>query len=382
MQWMPYAVIILWRDKGRYYPAVLAVAFSALLIAIQGGLLFGILDCVSVPIDYARADLWITTSDTESINQSRPIPKSWLLRLAGRPEVVRTEDYILASGHWHKPNMGSSEVCILVGSRLDKDSLGVVRQIPDELRARLAEPGTIVVDEGDLPVLGLKRGVGEVAEINGKRVRIVGTIRSIQGLDFAWIYCSLETAREVLPQFAANRDQMQFGLASCHSPEEAEALARELRETYKEEKMGVFTRSEFSRRVRHYWLFRSKGGVVLVLTLVLASFVGIVITRQTLYAAALAAKREYAMLDALGIAREQLVGLVMAQSFWIGMIGFAIAGPLMFLISTAAQLVGARVLFDFWLVALTVAMTMGVALWSGAGTLKLLRDVDPAMLLR
>lgn len=380
MQWLPYAVLILWRDRFRFYPAVLAVAFSAVLIAVQGGLLFGILDCVSVPIDFARADLWITTKDTFSINQSRPIPQTWLLRAASLPQVARTESYILGSGHWHKPKMGASEVCILVGSRLDDDSLGVVQQIPPELRARLAEPGSIIVDERDLEVLGLHHGTGEVAEINGKRVHIVGTIRSIQGLDFAWIYCSLETARNVLPTFAMHPDLIQFGLASCHDPRDAGAVAAQLQKAYPE--MGVFTRAEFSERVRYYWLFRSKGGVVLACTCGLALLVGLVVTSQTLYAAVLASRREFAMLDALGIARGKLVGFVLAQSFWIGMAGFGVALPIMHGLSWGASQVGARVLLLNWLLGGTAALTMIMALGSGVAALRSLREVDPAMLLR
>ena len=40
---MSYALLTLWFDRQRYLPGVLAVAFSALLIALQCGLLFGLL---------------------------------------------------------------------------------------------------------------------------------------------------------------------------------------------------------------------------------------------------------------------------------------------------------------------------------------------------
>jgi len=51
-------------------------------------------------------------------------------------------------------------------------------------------------------------------------------------------------------------------------------------------------------------------------TVVLALVVGLAVTSQTLYAAAVASLREYAVLDALGIPRWRLAALVLATSFW------------------------------------------------------------------
>ena len=54
---MSFALATLWFERRRYLPAVLAVAFSALLVALQLGLLIGTFSMVSVPIDHTRADL-------------------------------------------------------------------------------------------------------------------------------------------------------------------------------------------------------------------------------------------------------------------------------------------------------------------------------------
>ena len=54
---MSYALLTLWFDRQRYLPGVLAVAFSALLIALQCGLLFGLLSVTSIPIDSTTASV-------------------------------------------------------------------------------------------------------------------------------------------------------------------------------------------------------------------------------------------------------------------------------------------------------------------------------------
>src|SRR6516164_6446498 len=51
-----YSLATLWHERQRYLPGVLAVAFSALLIALQCGLLLGLFAITSIPIDHTAAD--------------------------------------------------------------------------------------------------------------------------------------------------------------------------------------------------------------------------------------------------------------------------------------------------------------------------------------
>src|SRR5947207_12591772 len=92
---IPYSLAILWRSRGRFLPAVLAVTFSATLIALQGGLLLGLLIFISLPIDHAGAHIWVTTADAPSLTLAEPIPETWLLRVAAQPEVDRAEPYLM-----------------------------------------------------------------------------------------------------------------------------------------------------------------------------------------------------------------------------------------------------------------------------------------------
>jgi putative ABC transport system permease protein len=385
---VPYALKILWRDRGRFIPAMLAVAFSAVLIAVQCGLLFGILLCSSVPIDNSAADIWLTTRDTSALGQMQPIPESWLLRLAGQPEVERVEGCLISFARWHKPGLGKSELCLVIGSRLDEGGLGAVRQLTPGQRARLAEPGAVVVDEWDLDTLGLRgftehnpRAIADPSgELNGHPVRVVGTIRTFQGLNFSWVFCSAETARQLTPLFSEQPELTVFGLARCRRAEDAPAVVRHLRTRYPE--MGVHTRTEFARRVQTYWLLRSKAGTLMLCTVTLALLVGLVVTSQTLYAAELASLREYAMLDALGIPRRCLAALVLAKSFWVGLAGVALSLPLTFALRWAALLIRTEVLLQGWLLTGTGVLTVGMAVASGLVALRPLRHIEPATLLR
>lgn len=377
---MPYALKILWRERSRFFPAVLAVAFSAVLIAIQCGLLFGIILCSSVPVDHATADIWLTTRDTTALADTRPIPESWLLRLARQPEVERVENCLIGLGVWHRPGHGKSEICLIFGSRLDEGSLGAMDLMSPALRTQLAQPGAVVIDDWDVDLLGLRGSSDPRGELNGQPVRVVGTVRSFQGLDFVWVFCSLETARLLVPAFAERPDLSMYALARCKKPEDAPRVVQRLRSLYPE--MGVYTGPEFARRVRLYWLFRTRAGTLMLCTVTLALMVGMVVTSQTLYAAVLASLREYAMLASLGIPRWRLLTLVLAQSFWIGLAGVVLSMPLSLALSWAALLVRTQVVLWDWLLLATGVVTVGMALVSGLVALRPLRRMELATLLR
>ncbi len=377
---MGYAFKILWRDWFRYVSAVLAVTFSAMLMAIQCGLLLGLVIYTSVPIDHTSADIWITTPDAPALSLGQPIPDSWLRRVAAMPEVERVEALLEGGSEWHKPNQSSMEMCMVIGFSLSAGASGRLRELPAGVCARLSEPGTVVVDESELPKLGLLHGAGEFGEINQTRVRVVGTVQGLQGFTGPFIFCSHTTARMLLPLYEEHPDLAMYILARCRHPADAPAVVARLRQLYPD--MGVYTAEAFSEQTRTYWLLRSKAGTVMTCTVVLALLVGLVVTSQTLYGAIRASLREYAVLDALGIPRSRLRFLVLAQSFWIGAVGLSLALPLIFGLSWAALLYNTTVLLPGWVMFMTLGLTMAMVLGSGLGSLRALRYVEPAILLR
>ncbi len=373
---MSYSLTTLWHERNRFLPGILAVAFSALLIALQCGLLLGLFSITSIPIDHTRADVWVSAPDVLSIDIGRPIDQgSTYAQVAEQPEVARVEFYMQGFAYWSKPR-GGNELCMVVGSRLGDDSIGCVDMLTPELRSRLTEPGAIVIDESELERLGVK-GVGDYAEITGHRVRVVGLTKGIKSLAGPWVFCSLYTARDFL---RLNGTEMTtYVLAKCHDPAQAPEVVSRLRES---DKITAFTAADFSLRSRMHWLMKTKAGIALGYAAALGLLVGAVVTSQTLYAAVAAQLREYAVLRALGIPRWRMGLSVLAQSFWVGLIGICFALPASFALAQGADSLGAKVLLPWWLLASAIAVTMGMALLSGLAALRSLRLVEPAMLLR
>ena len=370
-----YALTTLWYERQRYLPGVLAVALSALLIALQCGLLLGMFKFASITVDRAQADIWVGGPSVRSADLGRPISELYLGRLASQPEVDYAEVYLQERTHWIRPD-GGMELCMIIGSRLEKGALGAVPELTPTLRTRLAERGAVVVDESDLDHLGVQ-GVGDVAEIHGHRVKVVGLIRGFRGAAGAHIFCAIDTARTLL-RFGP--DEVSYLLARCRDPGSAPFVVQRFRDSYPE--LSAFTARELSLRSRLYWLTKTRGGMALGYAAIVGLVVGAIVTSQTLYAATAARLREYAVLWALGIPVQRMGGLVLAEALWVGAIGIVLSLPLAFLLKYGATLLNISVLLPAWLLTTTVSVTLAMALASGLSALRLLRRIEPAVLLR
>jgi putative ABC transport system permease protein len=372
---MSYSLITIWYESKRFLPGIIAVAFSTVLILFQGGLLVGQFSLTSTPIDCSSADIWVGHPMNLSVDLGRIIPERWLTRVAVQPEVVQVETYIIGMIVVDQRD-GHSELCTVVGTSLEDDALGTVRQLTKRLRQLLSEPGAVVADETEMRRLGFV-SIGDVASVIGKRVRLVGVIRGVPSLAAPYLFCSLQTSRLLF--YGIERDQTVFILARCRNPRSAPAVARRLRQEYA---MSAFTSDEFSTQTRVHWMTATKAGATAVWSAILGLLIGLVITCQTLYAATAASWKEYAVLEALGIPTWRMVAVVLNQSFWVGAAGLVIAAPVTLTLADILSLMEVRTLFPMWLIVPTSGVMLITVLLSGVVALRSLRLVQPAALLR
>ncbi len=378
---MSYSLTTIWYERQRFLPAILAVAFSAVLVAVQSGLVLGLLSMMSLPVDRATSDVWVGYPAVRSVDTGRPVPERWVSRLAAQPEVERAEGAIIGFTPWTRngeiPAKTTTEVCTVVGTRLDANSLAAMEVVRNnrELLASLTQPLSIAVDESELGRLGI-RGAGDVAEILGVRVRVVGLVTGCRSLGGPYLFCSLETARVLLHY---QQDEVTYLVAKCTKPEDAPAVARRMN-GYAQ--LSAFTADEFSARSRLHWLTTTKAGIAIGFTALLGLLVGAVVTSQTLFAATAASQREFATLRAMGIPKWRLKFSVLAQSFWVGLFGIALAAPITIALAEGATAMGTAVRLHPFILGGAAAVTMCMAVGSGLAALRSFQKVDPAHNIR
>lgn len=375
---MSYALQTLWHERSRYASGVLAVTFSAVLIALQCGLLLGLFKITSIPIDHTSADVWIGSTAVPSVDLGKPVPTSYLTRIEGLSGVTSVEPYIANFANFTKPG-GGTELCFLLGSVLDDGAAGAADVLSREQRDALTEPLTIIVDESDIGRLWLDKGNGN-PKINGKEVTVIGTVKGIKSLAAPWVFCSLHTARQLLG-FLLPPEHTTYILAKCESPERAKEVAAELKAVYADD-MGTYTSDDFSYGSRKYWLTKTKAGVAIGYAALLGLLVGAVITYQTLYSATAASAKEFAILLALGIPRWRISMMVLAQSFWVGILGVVLSYPVCLLLRLGASQVGADVDLRWEVMGGAAVVTLIMAVLAGTLALRSVRQIEPMTLLR
>lgn len=371
---MLFAIRTLWFERRRYLAGVLAVAFSGMLIAMQVGILMGLIGVVSVPIHNSNADIWVTYPNTPACDLGRPIPSYWIDRLWMQPQVVAADQYIQGFTYWKTPG-GSNELIIVMGCSLGENSLGPIAQLTPEQRVLLTEPGAVILDQKDKHRLEIHE-VGEEGEVSGQRVRVVGFTQNMSSISGPYVLCSLPTARKML---RLRDDQATYLLAKCADPKVAGHVVDQLRQF---PKISAFRADEFSQNSELHWIGKTKAGVALGFAAVLGLAVGASVTSQTLYSATIASLRELAVLRALGIPRLRMSAFVMQQSLLVGLIGLSVGAPITFGLAHLARSLGTKAVLPSWLLIGTAIITLSMALFSGLFALRSLRRAEPAQLLR
>ncbi len=364
-----------WR---RFLPAVMSVGLSGVLIIVQGALLLGIVGTNALPVTQSRADLWIGFPGTQSADLGRSIDVGVSAELIADPRIARVEPLLMGTGDWRGLRGGGISVT-LIGIDTRRGGLGLAKAVPPAIRAQLDEPASVLVDDGDRDKLAT--AIGSAAEINGQRVRVVGTTSGMRAMGGVNVVASLATVRAIDRSLAA-ADNVTYYLAGLRSPDTAEAVRTWFSRPEAKARFEIWTAADLAGRSVRYWLMESGAGIGFIFATAVALLVGTLITSQTLMAAVAASTPQYATLRAIGVSFAQLRRIVLEQAGWVGTVGlvFGLAGSL--LASALARLSGIPFALGPGIMALSGVLVLSVALLAGVLALRRLRHADPSALLR
>ena len=376
---MSYALQTLWHERNRYASGVLAVTFSAVLIALQCGLMLGLFKITSIPIDNTTADLWVGSTAVPSVDLGKPIPESYMTRLSGIPGVGMPEYYIANFANFTKPS-GGTELCYLLGSKLDTGAAGAATLLTKDQREALTMPFAIIVDESDVKRLESPRSGRRQAEDQrqGSHGGRHGEGTQEPGRAVGVLFAAHRAATARLSLAARPCDLLAGPLRLARAGQGGRGRTPRT----VPDRHGRLHRRRVLDRVAVVLATRTKAGLAIGYAALLGLVVGMVITAQTLYSATAANAKEFAILLALGIPRWRISLMVLAQSFWVGVIGIALAYPICHGLRYAALRMGNDVDLRWEVLAGTTILTIGMALLAGVLALRSVRQIEPMTLLR
>jgi putative ABC transport system permease protein len=380
---MSLALATLLFEWKRYSAAMVALAFSGLLILAQVGMFTGIVKAATASIDRSRADLMILQPKNESLINSGPdsLPARVEPLIYLNPEVTEVESLEGNGARWvNTPAPGKKAVTTYVNT-FDVDprpgSVTLPVDYPESIRQALEEPYAVVLDKTAQARLGTH--LGAEATLNGKTVHVRGLLENYPNVDQPTVYMSRYTNR--LLGLAPKEDKTGPLLVRIRDPLKAQEVVDQLNKTsgglYK-----AWTREELSKANEKALMGEQIIGIFLGFSLFLGLLIGVGITSQTLRGAILASIKEFASLRALGVSMGSLSKIVLELALWVGVAGLLATALFTFLVYLAASHMGMPMGFPMpWVITVAILLTV-ISILSGLFSLGVLKKSQPADLLR
>jgi putative ABC transport system permease protein len=381
---MSLALATLLYEWRRYMAAVVALAFSGMMVLVMLGLFTGIIHSDFATTERSRADIFILPVKTASmVNSNVSLPARVQPQIFLNPHVTEVRSLENAFGSWvNAAGPGGKQVQKYVNIWAVDPLPGAVTlptDYSDEQRLALMEPGSVAVDESNLAALGVK--LGDKASINEHTVHVRVILHNYQSIEQPALAASRDTVRRVERNSGGGSTDTGPLMVRVDNP----ALAAIVRDQLNAGAHGAYrawTAEEFNRANENAVMSQQIVGVMLVFLTVMAVLIGIGITSQTLRGAILSNIREFASLRALGISMGSLRWIVVELSCWAGVAGIALALTITWLTTVAAASAGLPLVIRPQPALLVCGMLMVIAVISGAMAMGVLKHSQPADLLR
>jgi putative ABC transport system permease protein len=364
-------------DRGKLLTSLLGVAFSVVLVNLQGGLLLGLIQKASLLVDYGQADIWVGHQHMTNVDMGMFIPERWIHRIRGIEGVEKAEPYIVMFGQATMPD-GRFESVVVVGSEpasLMGNAWVMDGGDPSEVR----RPDGVLVDICDLDRLGNPR-IGDIREINGQRARIVGMTHGIVGFTTnPYVFTTLDRARH---RYASGvpAEGCSYFLVKAKPGVGVKELSRRIRQRVPE--LDAYDRQTYSWMCMEYWLTRTGIGISFGLAAVLGILVGLAVVAQTLYASVNERIKEFGTLKALGADEPRIARFLMSQAIATACLGSVLGLSSAMLIGRVMNTPRAPVVLTYPVALGSVALVVLVCLIAAWLPYWRIRRIDPASVLR
>ncbi len=379
---MSLALSTLIYEWRRYMAAIVALAFAGLLVLAFVGLFMGIGKAFTATIDRSPAQIMILGPKAEALfNGGAGVPRRIMPQIYMHPEVLEVSNLDGNGALWmNRPGKGEKVKREFVQTMVVDPDVGAVTlpvDFDEQTRIALSEPYAVAMDATSLGRLGVK--LGDKASLNGQTVKVKAVITGYPNMMQPMVILSRQTAKII----GLTDEGPRVGplMVKIRDPSRAEAVRDQLN-AVSDGLYRAWTREELGRANEQSLLKESFIVIILGFALIIGSLVGVVITWQTLRGAIFANIKEFASLRALGVSMGSLRRVVMELSFWVGIAGLAMCALLTWGVALLAGLGGLPMSFPTWSVITVAILLIVVAILSGMLSLGVLKQSQPADLLR
>lgn len=367
-------------DWRRYLPIAVVIGISGLMIVVQAALSAGTISLTAAPVRLSQADLWVGPVDAMALDQSRGISpfsvgKLWLDTDILRVEAYNTPSYVM---------IGENEEAGIFGEVIALDtsdgSMTLARAISLNLRRKLAEPGTVVLNRFDARKLNI--ALEDRLEVNDQSLRVVGIVDGVRSVFGVQLVVSGLTSRTLLQSGDFANEKPSFYIVKLRPSADAKTVAARLTDVFPLPEYRVWLSEDLAKSTVWYWAMETGAGTQFMASSAIALVVALMVVSQTLSTAVAGTMREYAALRAYGIRFDLVRGIAIKQGAYVCLTALMLTAVVSSLVLWVLRWRGVAVELPFPL-ALVVAVALAITVViSNLFALRHLRHIDPASLLR
>jgi putative ABC transport system permease protein len=388
------ALSSLLHQPGRTAVSVVGTAFAVVLVFMQLGFLGSVENTATLLYDRMRFDVLITSGEYVDLSRPGKVSRDTLARASGVKGVAEVQPVSMGTAYWRNPTTDPEKgrkrwAISVVGvppGQLDRIFLppggGGIFDTADEQaqhQAALGRVGEVLFDERSRPDFGTKEAMpaGTVAELNGQSVTLAGYFRA--GTGFSYTGLLLTNERTFADHMGTSPNLVSFALVNVADGETPEQVKARLTRALAADGVKVFTRAEIGRSERDYWVNRTALGQFFYFGVLLAVTVGGIFIYQMMVADIKKHLPEYATLKAMGYQFGFLFRVVMWQSVYLSVCGYALgllAGLGLYELTRAAARVPIGMTWER--VGIVLGLTVGMCVLSGLLAVRKVKTADPA----
>jgi len=367
----------LFHDRIRFAVTLTGIVFALVLISIQFGLFLGFTTTTSNNIDRSKADLWIVFHGVGYFDTGRMFSERKFYEVLSVPGVQQAEKYIQNFAYWKKPDGGVENVQV-IGFH-PGGGLGEPWNIVEGSVLDVKLEDGVIVDDLYKEKLGVKK-IGDRVEIGEHRARVVGFTHGIRSFTTSpFVYTSFKNSLNYTrPE--AREDQLAYILVKVAPGFTPDEVLKNLRAHVKD--VDIYTKAEFSRRTRFYWMFTTGAGLAVLTAALMGLVVGVAVVAQTIYAATMDHIREYGTLKAMGATNGYLYRVLIEQAVWSAVLGYGFAMVAASFIVQGSEKGGALILMPVAMKIGMLLLAVFMCITAALVSINKVTRLDPAMVFR
>jgi len=359
---------------GRLVAAVAAVAAATLILAIEIGFFFGVVDSQARFAELIDGDLVLMHRAQTHLDRWNELEGIRPFQAGGVAGVRRVMPIYRGGARWRDASSGWQRRIVVLAVPAD----GLPLDLPgrEQVAARLRVPGEVLFDRLSRDLYG-DPAVGDDVELDGRRYRLGGYFELGPNL----VYDGLVLMSEGEWLRAHPGDTPLFAVIELEPGASVDAVRDRLQRALPDDVLAL-TPAELRAREVDFTVSAAPIGYIFGLGALLGLLVGMIFSYQVLYNLVTDNQRPFATLRAMGFGRSYLRLAIVAQACLVALLGallgLACSALVYRVIAALSHLVMALTLER---AALIAAATLAFCLVAGLAAAQRVVRVEPAELM-